>query len=204
MAQTPDALFWNGRFGGEDYAYGTQPNDFLRENASLFRPGNAILSLAEGEGRNAVFLAAQGCKVRGVDFSQSGRTKALQLAERQGVTIGYDLADLTTYDMGEAVWDGVISIFCHLPDVHRPHLFQSIRRGLKPGGVLLLESYNQKQLGFGTGGPKDAAMLPSLDELKAAFAGFELLRAEDTVREIQEGALHSGKSSVTQFLARKV
>jgi len=199
----PGAGFWNDRYGEADYVYGIRPNDFLRENAALLDPGGAVLSLAEGEGRNAVFLARQGYKVQGVDFSQAGRNKALQLAGRFRVEIAYDVADLATYPMGEAKWDGIVSIFCHLSEEHRPGLFQSVKRALKPGGVLLLEAYNKKQLAYGTGGPKDAAQLLSLAELTLAFEGFEIVRAEDAEREIQEGPFHNGRGSVTQFIARK-
>lgn len=198
-----DVGFWNNRFDREDYAYGIQPNDFLRDNAALFRAGDAILSLAEGEGRNAVFLAKQGCKVQGVDFSEAGRNKALQLAARHQVELTYAIADLTSYAMGEAKWDAVVSIFCHLPEEHRPHLFQEIKQSLKPGGLLLLESYNKKQLAYGTGGPKDVRQLLSVEELKHAFAEFDILRAEELEREIWEGPHHGGKGAVTQFIARK-
>lgn len=195
--------FWDTRYRDQGYVYGLSPNDFLRAHATLFKAGDKVLSLAEGEGRNAVFLAQHGCKVCGVDFSAEGRKKALQLAQQQGVEIDYDVADLTQYDMGEAKWDGIVSIFCHLVDRARPALFRTIRRGLKPGGLFLLESYNKKQLEFDTGGPRDATHLPSLEELKSAFDDFELVLAQDLEREVREGHCHIGLSSVTQFIARK-
>lgn len=195
--------FWDTRYREKEYVYGVSPNDFLRGHAALFKPGDHVLSLAEGEGRNAVFLAQQGCQVRGVDFSTEGRDKALRLAHKQGVNIDYDVADLTQYEMGEARWDGIVSIFCHLVDRVRPALYRSIKRGLKPGGVFLLESYNKKQLEYDTGGPRDAAHLPSLEELKDAFDDFEIILAQEIEREIQEGPYHHGLGSVTQFIARR-
>ena len=195
--------FWDTRYREKEYVYGVSPNDFLRGHAALFKPGDQVLSLAEGEGRNAVFLAQQGCQVRGVDFSTEGRNKALRLAHKQGVKIDYDVADLTQYEMGEARWDGIVSIFCHLVDRVRPALYRSIKRGLKPGGFFLLESYNKKQLEHDTGGPGDPAHLPSVEELKSAFDDFEIILARDLEREIQEGPYHHGLGSVTQFIARR-
>jgi SAM-dependent methyltransferase len=195
--------FWDTRYREKEYVYGVSPNDFLREHAALFKAGDKVLSLAEGEGRNAVFLAQLGCQVCGVDFSAEGSKKALLLAQQHGVKIIYDVADLNQYDMGDAKWDGIVSIFCHLVNTARPALYKSIRRGLKPGGFYVHESYNKKQLEFDTGGPKDAAHLPSLDELKSAFKDFEIILARDLEREIQEGPYHHGLGSVTQFIARR-
>ncbi|MBP2158225.1 MULTISPECIES: cyclopropane-fatty-acyl-phospholipid synthase family protein [Asticcacaulis] len=198
------ADFWDERYKQEAYLYGAEPNDFLREHAGLFGPGGRVLSLAEGEGRNAVFLAEQNCRVQGVDFSPEGQAKALGLARARGVAIDYVLADLTRYDMGTAAWDGVVSIFCHLSTRDRPPLYAAIRTALKPGGVFLLEGYNAAQLSYCTGGPKDVDYLTSLDMLVEAFEGFEIILARDTVHDIREGLGHTGSGSVTQFIARKL
>jgi SAM-dependent methyltransferase len=198
-----EADFWDGRYKSESYLYGAEPNDFLQDHAHLFRSGDRVLSLAEGEGRNAVFLAAQGCGVRGVDFSPAGRTKALALAGARNVAIEYILADLTCYDMGQAEWDAVISIFCHMASKDRLPLYAAIRTALKPGGLFVLEGYNAGQLSYSTGGPKDVDYLTSLDMLTESFAGFEVILARDTVHEIREGLGHTGDGSVTQFIARK-
>ncbi|MCC7339941.1 MAG: class I SAM-dependent methyltransferase [Bryobacterales bacterium] len=203
MQPSTNADFWNERYKGEDYAYGSEPNDFLREHASIFGESARVLSLGEGEGRNAVFLAQRGLRARGLDFSEEGQRKALRLAKARGVTIEYELADLGHYEMKEGIWDGVVSVFCHPPEKERPELFRSVISGLKPGGVFLLESYNKAQLALGTGGPKDAACLLSREELEDAFRGFEILLSRDLVRTIKEGSHHDGTSSVTQFIARK-
>lgn len=197
------AEFWNERYRGEEYAYGAEPNDFLRAHAGLFGKGARILSLAEGEGRNAVFLAQQGCFVRGVDFSKEGQRKALRLAASRGVAIEYELADLTQYDPGEQIWDGVVSVFCHMAEHERPALYRRVAAALKPGGIFLLESYNKGQLELGTGGPKDASYLLAKEDLDLAFEGFEILLSHDLFRTVEEGEHHRGRSSVTQFLARK-
>ena len=203
MAGFTGADFWDERYKPEAYLYGDEPNDFLREHAGLFRPGDQILSLAEGEGRNAVFLAQQNYQVQGVDFSTEGQAKALGLAKTRGVSIDYVLADLTQYDMGIDAWDGVVSIFCHLSSRDRPPLYAAISAALKPGGVFLLEGYNAAQLSYCTGGPKDVDYLTSLDMLVEAFRGFEIILAQDTVHDIREGLGHTGPGSVTQFIARK-
>jgi SAM-dependent methyltransferase len=195
--------FWDERYKSDAYLYGAEPNDFLREHADLFRPGGRVLSLAEGEGRNAVFLAEQGCAVHGVDFSFEGQAKALDLAKARGVAIDYLLADLTCYDMGDGRWDAVVSIFCHLASRDRPPLYSAIRTALKPGGIFLLEGYNSGQLSYSTGGPTDADYLTSLDLLIEAFDGFEIVLARDVVHDIREGLGHTGSGSVTQFIVRK-
>ena len=198
-----NSAFWDDRYQDEEYIYGQHPNDFLRDNANLFKNGDTVLTLAEGEGRNAVFLAQHGCQVRGVDFSVAGRAKTLQLAQKQKVSVEYDVADITQYDMGYAKWDGIVSIFCHLSESNRSALYQSIEQALKPGGIFLLESYNKKQLEFDTGGPRELSYLLSLYELKKAFQNFEMIVATDVERAIVEGNSHNGISSVTQFIASK-
>lgn len=195
--------FWNERYQSKNYMYGSEANDFLRAQAHRIRPGGTVLSLAEGEGRNAVYLAQEGCAVRGVDFSANGRDKALALAQLQGAAIQYDLADLTTYAMGVAQWDAVVSIFCHLHQTERVAVYQSVKQALKPGGVFIFEAYNKRQLDYGTGGPGDVSYLASLGQLRKVFEGFEIMLAQDTVREVNEGTHHTGLSAVTQFIARK-
>jgi len=197
------ADFWNERFQDKEYIYGEKANDFLTDNADLFKSGDAILSLGEGEGRNIVFLAELGYKTRGVDFSKIGRDKALKLAQKRNVEIDYDIADISAYSMGKNEWNSIISIFYPISENIRIPLFQKIKDALKPGGIFLLESYNKKQLDYNTGGPKDITHLLSLNELTEEFREFNIIQAQDTVRNIQEGNHHNGLSSVTQFIARK-
>ncbi len=127
----------------------------------------------------------------------------MALAKSRNVNIEYDIADITGYDLGENKWDGVISIFFPMSEKIRENLFQSIKTSLKKGGVFLLEAYNKKQLNFDTGGPKDITYLLSLDEVADMFHDFEVILARDIERTINEGDLHKGMSSVTQFIARK-
>ncbi len=194
---------WDARYAGEGFFYGTEPNDFLRAEAHRFKPGGDVLSLAEGEGRNAVFLASQGLRVTGVDGSSVGLQKAQGLASARGVAITTVVGDLGAYDFGEARWDGLVSIWCHLPSALRRVLHPKLVRALRPGGLVLFEHYHPKQLAYGTGGPKDVDMLLTIDELRADFTGLEALHAFEGERDIREGAGHTGASYVTQFIARK-
>jgi SAM-dependent methyltransferase len=194
---------WDERYAGERYFYGEAPNDWLRDHAGLLPPGARVVCLAEGEGRNGVFLATRGFDVVGVDGSRVGLEKARALAARQGVRLGTVVADLRTHDLGEGAWGGVVSIWCHMAPQDRGPLHARIRRGLAPGGVVLFEHYHPAQVGRGTGGPPDPAMMLTLDELRRDFAGFEVLHAFEGERDVREGQGHTGLSSVTQFAARK-
>lgn len=194
---------WDERYSTQEYVYGKLPNDFLLERYHSFRPGGAVLCLAEGEGRNAVFLAKKGFRVTGMDSSKVGKEKALELAKEHSVEIEYEVADLEKADLGEKKWDAIVSIFAHMPQSWRKDLHQRIFKALKPGGVLLLEGYSKEQLALGTGGPKDESLLYEMEEFENDLEemNFEIL--VKTEREIQEGRFHSGRSSTIQLLARK-
>jgi 2-polyprenyl-3-methyl-5-hydroxy-6-metoxy-1,4-benzoquinol methylase len=195
---------WNQRYSEPGFAYGTEPNDFLAANAERYLPPNGeILCLAEGEGRNAVFLARLGLRVTGVDASAVGLDKARKLAEQHGVDIRTIVADLEDFDLGVERWDGIISIWCHTPSALRARLHRSVVAGLKPGGVLLLESYTPKQLEYKTGGPPMADLMMTLAAVQQELAGLELLYAEEKLREVHEGKYHDGVSAVLQVVARK-
>lgn len=143
---------WDEEYSIEDYVYGREPNEFLRDRFSSISLGR-VLCLAEGEGRNAVFLAKEGYDVTGVDVSAVGLRKAERLAFEQGVTVKLICADLTIFDLSENRWDGIVSIFCHLLEKQRRDLYGRVERALKPTGTLLIESYTPKQLSSNTGGP---------------------------------------------------
>lgn len=131
---------WDERYSEAQYAYGKEPNDFLAENYNAL-PIGKVLSLAEGEGRNAVFLAKKGYEVTAVDSSEVGLKKAEKLANEHGVKIDLVQADLANYDIGENKWDGIVSIFCPLPAAVRTNVYRKSVKGLKSGGVFLLEAY---------------------------------------------------------------
>lgn len=195
--------FWDDRYAGTDFVYGTEPSDFLAERCSALHAGGEVLCLADGEGRNGVFLAAKGMRVTGVDSSAVGLAKGARLAAERGVPYVTVEADLSVWDLGESRWDGVVSIWAHLPAPIRAKLHPRLARALRPGGVLLLEHYHPRQLGYGTGGPSDPTMMLTLDELLAAFPGWAREHTFEGERVVVEGSGHGGKSYVTQAILRK-
>jgi SAM-dependent methyltransferase len=195
---------WDERYAGESFFYGTEPNDFLRAHATVIRAGGRVLCLAEGEGRNAVFLAGLGFSVVALDQSAVGLRKALQLAEARGASITTLQGNLDDYRVEPGSWDAIVSIWCHLPTSLRAKVHAQVVDGLKPGGVFLLEAYRPEQLQFGTGGPKTVDMLPTLAQLREELTGLEFEHAAELEREVQEGQGHAGHSAVVQVLARKV
>lgn len=192
---------WNERYNTPDYFYGTEPNDFVKENAHLL--GGPVLSLGEGEGRNGVYLASRGLDVLGVDGSDIGLAKAQQLATSRGLTIRTEVTDLSDYAPAANSFGAVISIFAHLPSSLRATLYPLVERALKPGGIFLLESYSKSQLARDTGGPKDVDMLLTSTIIEAAFPNCEVIHSRELDREVMEGIHHFGLSSVVQFIARK-
>jgi SAM-dependent methyltransferase len=194
---------WDVRYGAEAYYYGTEPNEFLRERRDLIRHAGDVLCLAEGEGRNAVFLAAQGYRVVAVDQSAVGLEKAERLAASKGARITTVRADLADYQIAPSQWDGIVSIWCHLPRALRVEVHRRVVAGLRPGAVLLLEAYTPAQLAFKTGGPSTADLLPTLVELRQELDGLELVHAIERERVVQEGQGHTGVSAVVQVVARK-
>ena len=193
---------WGERYGGSDYFYGTEPNDFLRENCHRFRPGGQILCLGEGEGRNAVFLAGQGFVVTAVDGSRVGLDKLAHLAKARQVEVKAKVCDLNDYDLGYTAWDGIVSIWCHLPSTLRKKVHFGSVRALKSGGLFLLEAYTPRQLEFGTGGPKDVDLLLTLESVLADFAQLKTECAMETERDVQEGRGHCGRSAVVRYIGR--
>lgn len=193
---------WDERYNTEEYVYGTQPNDFLAARFGAIPKGD-VLCLGEGEGRNAVFLAEKGYKVTAVDQSAVGLEKARRLAQSRAVSIDCVQADLTDFDLGENQWDGIVSIFCHLPSPLRRRLHQRIPIALKPNGVFMLEAYTPRQLEFGTGGPPTADLLISADDLRSELHGLNFQHLMETERDVVEGQLHTGRASVVQAIASK-
>ncbi len=194
--------FWNARYEPEGFAYGEAPNDFLVQCAPQFKPGGRVLCLADGEGRNGVWLAQQGFRVTSVDVADAGLAKAARLAAARGVALETLQADVTTVALGEAAWDAIVSIFLHLPAAARAALHSRCWRALVPGGVFVFEAYTPEQLRFGTGGPKERDLLPALAEVEADFAGrgAQGLHRFSGVRHVAEGRLHHGDAHVAQLL----
>jgi ubiquinone/menaquinone biosynthesis C-methylase UbiE len=195
------AEFWNERYKEKVFAYGLQANDFLQEQS--FPEGSKILCLAEGEGRNGVFLAEQGHDVTCVDYSEEGIKKMNQLAEMKGVQIHTVCADLNEFEFKENTWDGIVIIFGHLPTALREKVHGQFYKALKPGGKLVLEAYHKTQLNYKTGGPMTETMLYSDEELRADFHEFKHLQINQLEREVHEGEFHFGNAAVIQVIAEK-
>lgn len=194
---------WDVRFAEPELAYGDQPNDFLREAAANLEPGRA-LCLAEGQGRNAVWLAERGFATTAVDLSAVGLRRARNLAASRGVNIETVVADLSTWQAEPSSFDLVVAIFAHLPSPARAQMHQMAARALKPGGRLILEAYTPRQLAHNTGGPRDVAMLVEPEVLRAELDGLVVETLQEVEREIHEGAFHNGLSAVVQCVARRV
>jgi cyclopropane fatty-acyl-phospholipid synthase-like methyltransferase len=197
---------WDERYSEAGFAYGTEANDFLQaEHARIVQRGR-VLCLAEGEGRNAVFLAQQGYQVTGVDQSLVGLQKAQRLATARGVSLSTVVANLADYDIAAEGWDGVVSIAAHVPTALRKALHRKVVAGLKPGGVLILEAYTERHLEMpGVGGPPAAqkGLFMSLGELEKELAGLQFEVAREVNRHLSEGQYHQGESAVVQLVARK-
>jgi len=196
---------WDQRYSEPGFAYGTEPNDFLREVLPRLQQlaGRRVLSLGEGEGRNGVFLAQAGFEVTSVDQSAVGLQKAAALARERGVSVTPVVADLASYQIAPASWNVVVSLWCHLPPALRRSVHAAAARGLAPGGALVLEAYTPNQLELGTGGPRSVELLMRLEELKTELAPLEFEIGRELERQVQEGAFHSGRSAVVQVLAFK-
>jgi SAM-dependent methyltransferase len=196
-------IIWDERFSGAGYFYGTQPNDFLRERFHAIPPGGHVLCLGEGEGRNSVFLAQQGYRPVALDQSAVGLGKATRLAAERGVRIETVVADLASFQIEPSAWDGIVSIWCHLPSTLRAAVHRQVVAGLRPGGAYLLEAYTPAQLGRGTGGPSSIDLLPTLAQLRSELAGLDLVYAEERERVVHEGSGHNGPSAVVQVVAQR-
>ena len=195
---------WEARFAGPGYHFGTEPNAFLKSKADLLKPGQKALSIADGEGRNGVFLAEQGLDVLAMDFSPTALAKSQALAKQRGVTIRTEQADLDTWQWPAGAFDVVVAIFfqfCAPP--LRTRVFDSIKRALKPGGLLLMEGYRPKQRKYKTGGPSEVENLYTRALLEESFADFASVEIEEYDSEIHEGPGHGGMSALIDLVGRK-
>ncbi|MFN6951694.1 MAG: methyltransferase domain-containing protein [Albidovulum sp.] len=194
---------WNERYSGDDYLFGTEPAAFLPRAKQWLRPGQTALAIADGEGRNSVWLAAQGLTVAAFDPAGNAVAKARRLAAARGVAVDYHICDLDGWDWSRA-FDVVAGIFIQfVGPQERARLFARIDGALAPGGLLLLHGYAPRQVGYGTGGPPCAENMYTLALLRQAFAGYEVLLAADFDAVVDEGRGHSGRSALVDFVARK-
>lgn len=195
---------WNERYAGEDYHFGTEPNAFLSRQKARLKAGEQVLAIADGEGRNGVWLAEQGLHVVAVDSSDVALAKARKLAQQRGVEVQFELADLLEWDWGVARYDVVAGIFIQFaPPGVREQMFERIQQCLKPGGLLLLEGYAPRQIGYKAGGPSQVENLYTVEMLRAAFAEMEIVELRDYDAVIKEGPGHNGISALVDLVARK-
>jgi SAM-dependent methyltransferase len=204
-AAFPDAAaMWNQRFAGETLIFGEAPNEYLRaQRARLPRSGRA-LCVADGEGRNSVWLAEQGLQVDAFDIAELGVAKARQLAQRRGVAVNYAVADCDGVAWPQAAYDLIAAIFVQFADPPmRRRLFANMVRALRPGGLLVLQGYSPGQLRYRTGGPQRIDHLYTEQMLREAFAGLEILELRSYDAELREGTQHSGMSALIGMVARQ-
>lgn len=197
--------FWNQRYQEDGFAYGTEPNDFLVDHYATI-PMGPVLCLADGEGRNGVFLARAGYAVTAIDQSETGLAKARGLAAQHQTALNTVVADLADCEIGKMQWSGIVSIFAHVPVVLRQQLHKKVVDGLRSGGVFLLEAYTPAHLDMpGIGGPPAAQrdLLMTLDTLRSELSGLDFEVAQEITRDIHEGTYHQGSSAVVQIVARK-
>ncbi len=195
---------WDKRYQAEDYIFGTAPNAFLASQAALLRPGQRALCVADGEGRNSVWLAQQGLQVRAFDISPVGVEKARKLAALRQVTVRFEVDDVQGFEWPVAAFEVVAAIFVQFADPSwRTFMFKAMQESLAPGGLLLLQGYTPRQLEFKTGGPPQAAHLYTQALLREAFAGCEILHLREHDGLIEEGRQHAGMSALIDLVARK-
>jgi len=195
---------WEGRFAVDHYVFGTAPNAFLARSAGRIAPGAKVLSIADGEGRNGVWLAEQGYDVTAQDFSPAAQAKSRRLAAERGVALTWELSDILARDWEPDAFDAVVGIFFQfVGPTERAVIFDGIARTVRPGGIVLIEGYGPKQLDYGTGGPKRFENLYAKALLRDAFASFEEVEVTAYDAEINEGPGHAGMSALVDLLARR-
>jgi len=195
---------WQARFAASGYLFGTTPSAFLKSQANLLRQGERALAIADGEGRNGVFLAELGLDVLSVDFSPLAQEKVRKLAAARGVTLRTEQADIETWTWPEAEFDVVAAImFQFSKPPQRAEIFAGIKRTLKPGGLLLLQGYGLKQLDYKTGGPSDPTRLYTREILQQAFGDFASLDIREYDSVLAEGEHHVGMSALIDLVGRK-
>ncbi len=198
---------WNERFSKEEFAYGEQPNDYLKEQLEKLETGK-ILFPAEGEGRNAVFAARLGWTVSAFDVSEAGKNKALRFAEKNQVRIDYQIGELQTLNYTPDQFDVIALIYAHFPSNIKSLYHRSLDKFLRKGGLIIFEAFSKKHVDYlakneKVGGPKDIAMLFSIDELKSDFPNYDIIELVEKEIELNEGPFHNGVGSVIRFVGRK-
>lgn len=194
---------WNNHFLAENYVYGKEPNDFISEMQKKLQFSGDALAIAEGEGRNAVFLAEQGMMVTAWDFAESGLLKTGKLARNKGVSVRTELVDLNEAVWEKERWDEIICVFGHFPKEIRNKTLEGVKKAVKPGGYFVTEVYSIHQLPYQSGGPKDINFLYSPEEFLQTFSDWRIVHFFMGEANRHEGELHTGLAHVIQFVGQK-
>jgi cyclopropane fatty-acyl-phospholipid synthase-like methyltransferase len=204
MDQDAKLATWNQRYAIDDYIFGKEPSDILVRHKHILRPGETALSIADGEGRNATYLAELGMQVTSFDFSETAIAKAKMLNAERGVTVNILQSDIESWAWTPNAYDAVVGVFFQFLDpAARTVVFAGMAETLKPGGCVFLRGYTPLQLEYKTGGPSEVENLYTPDLLRAAFPGFELIHLSDEITMLNEGPRHTGMSAFVDFIARK-
>jgi 2-polyprenyl-3-methyl-5-hydroxy-6-metoxy-1,4-benzoquinol methylase len=198
---------WNERYSNEAYAYGLEPNAFLKQELEKLSPSK-ILFPAEGEGRNALFAASLGWEVSAFDIAQEGKNKAMKLAQERGLKIDYQVGNLSELNYTPAQFDAIALIYAHFPAAIKSQLHKELSNLLKPGGTVIFEAFSKSHLNYiaqneKVGGPKELDMLFSIEEIQNDFSNYEIIALEEKEIELQEGIYHNGIGSVIRFVGRE-
>lgn len=194
--------FWNERYGQEEFIYGKSPNEFFSRHLELISKGSLLLP-AEGEGRNAVYAATKGFEVSAFDFSEKGKTKALELARENRVKINYNLIDASEFRK-DRLYDAIALIFAHFAGEERVQLFRQLEYSLVKGGHIIIEVFSKNQLGRASGGPKSLELLYSIEEIETLFPTIQFSMLQEVAVKLSEGIYHSGEAMVIRGLGTKV
>jgi len=201
---TDGASMWNQRFSGDDYLFGREPNDYLRAQASLLPAGGSVLCVADGEGRNSVWLAKQGFRVQAFDISEVGVAKARKLGSDAEVSVDYTVSDCEQWSWTAQRHEGVVAVFVQFADPEmRARLFANMVHTLKPGGVLILQGYTPRQLEYKTGGPGQLSHLYTAELIRESFKDLQIVELIEYEAELNEGVRHAGRSALLGLVATK-
>ncbi len=196
--------FWNDRYSSDEYVYGTEPNQFFKEQIQIINPAGRLLLPGEGEGRNAVFAAKLGWDVDAYDQSTVAKMKAETLAKLNNVKINYSNVDLGKFVPQKNFYDCAVIIFVHLPSEIRSGFHRKIIESLKPNGKIILELFSKDQFGKNSGGPQNLDMLSTIEEIKNDFKGLKTIVLREENINLEEGDKHSGEANVIRYLGQKV
>lgn len=199
--------FWNDRYSSNEFTYGEEPNEYFKEQLAKLAPGKILLP-AEGEGRNGVYAAHQGWHVDAFDLSSEGKKKADQLAIKHNQSINYQVGALEELNYKVECFDAIGLIFTHFNPNIRAKYHKELIALLKPGGVIISESFSEKHIDYNkanpkVGGPKDVSFLTSLNQIREEFEGIEIIELYSSEVDLNEGSFHVGKGHVVRFLGRK-